>query len=128
MKIILIVFSLLLTGCTKSLLASLHKDVEWNCQAFSSEYVLTSKYVFEGAIDIKKGYVQINGSDRIMTDFEFTGFDSVWRWGSKTETTYGNANRYYRMTAIIDPDGRGSIYDHVTKKEVARFNCRRVKT
>ncbi len=97
---------LIVTGCAaseqRSINASLYADKVVTCTGSGLQFTL------EGSSRYGKGYIQVNGSDRIDTVYEDSGVEATWWWGKRVEAgssklTHGNYN--YRVIVAATSEG-----------------------
>lgn len=108
-----IVVVTLLAGCSaatnRSIQASLYADKTVTCTSGSMTMIL------EGSSYHHKGFIQVNGSDRVETAYQDSGVESSWYWGGYSVSgEYVFNNTRYKYKVIASATGSGYYIDALT--------------
>lgn len=116
-----ICFMIILTSCSvatqRSLQASIYADKSYECSGGNMVFKL------EGASSFQKGYMRVNGSERVPTYYQDSGVESRWYWGaysSKDSTVFDNTKHRYKL--IVEASGSG-VYYNLERNKVISLSC-----
>ena len=116
LKVLLVAVGIIsLVGCSaatnRSIQASLYADKTVRCTSGNMKMVL------EGSSYHKKGFIQVNGSERVETAYQDSGVESTWYWGGYSvsgEDIFNNTR--YKYKAIVSATGEGVYISALTNK------------
>jgi hypothetical protein len=80
--------------------------------------------ILEGSSYHKKGFIRVNGSDRVETAYQDSAVESTWYWGGYSVSgEYIFNNTRYKYKTIVSATGEGLYINALTNTNTP-LNCK----